>query len=64
MYCEPAEPEGNADMYWNIPLDVSTDDEVDESERYPDVNNNKRYHGSSQFENNFPWLYYSHAEHG
>ena len=31
MYCEPAEPEGNVDMYWNIPLDVSTDDEVDET---------------------------------
>ena len=24
--------------YWNIPLDVEKDDEVDESKSYPDVN--------------------------
>ena len=51
-------------MYWNIPLDLSTDDEVDQSESYTDVNSDKRYHGSSQFENDFPWFYYSHAQHG
>ena len=28
------------------------------------VNSDKRYHGSSEFENDFPWLYYSHAHHG
>ena len=63
MHCGLAEPE-EKDMYWNIPLDVSTDDEVDQSESYTDVNSDKRYHGSSQFENDFPWLYYSHAQHG
>ena len=63
MHCELAEPE-EKDMYWNIPLDVSTDDEVDQSESYTDVDSGKRYHGSSQFENDFPWLYYSHAQHG
>ena len=46
MHCELAEPE-EKDMYWNIPLDVSTDDEVDQSESYTDVNSDKRYHGSS-----------------
>ena len=51
-------------MYRNIPLDVSKDDEVDQSESYTDVNSDKRYHGSSQFENDFPWLHYSHAQHG
>ena len=30
------------------------DDEVDQSESYPDVNSGKQYHGSSQFENDFP----------
>ena len=46
--------EANDDMYWNIPLNVSIDDEVDQSESYPDVNSGKQYHGSSQFENDFP----------
>ena len=64
MHCKLADPEENEDMYWNIPLDVSTDDEVDESESYPDTNSDKWYHGSSHFENDFLWLYYSHAQHG
>ena len=63
MHCKLAEPKENKDMYWNIPLDVSTDDEVDESESYPDATSDKWYHGSSHFENDFPWLYYSHAQH-
>ena len=63
VHCEPAEPEANNDMYWNITLDVSTEDEVDQSESYPDVNSDRRYHNSSQFENGFPWMYYSHAQH-
>ena len=56
VHCELAEPEENDDMYWYIPLDVSTDDEVYQSESYTDVNSDKRYHDSSQFENNFPWF--------
>ena len=64
MHCELAEAEENEDMYWNISLDVSTDDEIDESESYPDANSDKQHHGSSDFENDFPWLYYLHAQHG
>ena len=56
MHCEPAEPEGKGDMYWNIPLDVSTVNEIDQIKSYPDVTSDKQYHGS-QFENDFPWLY-------
>ena len=63
MHFEPAEPEGKGDMYWNIPLDVSTVNEIDQIKSYPDVTSDKQYHGS-QFENDFPWLYYSHARHG
>ena len=57
MYCKPAEPEKYDDMYWNIPLDIETDDEAVENKSYPDVNSsNKQYYGS-QSENDFPWLH-------
>ena len=54
MHCKLVELEEKDYMHWNIPLEVSTDDEVDQSESYTDVNSDKRYHGSSQFENDFP----------
>ena len=40
--------------YCNIPLHVKTDDEVDESKSYPDVNCSGKQYGSSQFKNDFP----------
>ena len=40
--------------YCNIPLHVKTDDEVDESKSYPDVNCSDKQYGSSQFKNDFP----------
>ena len=47
VQCEPAEPE-KKDMYWNILLHVDTDNEVDESKNYLDVNSSeKQHHGSS-----------------
>ena len=49
VHCKPAEPEGKGDMYWNIPLDVSTVNEIDQIKSYPDVTSDKQYHGS-QFE--------------
>ena len=49
--------------YVNISLDVETDDKVDESKSYPDVNSDKHDHGS-QFENDLRWLYYLQVQHG
>ena len=57
VHCKHVEPEKYDDMYWNIPLDIETDDEAVENKSYPDVNSsNKQYYGS-QSENDFPWLH-------
>ena len=65
------EPELENEIYWNIPSEKISDSEEGSSDQQDFMTekckvekSDKRYYGSSSYEEDFSWLYFSQAKHG